>query len=265
MSNALSDEIAKLTNRDDFFCDLSSIRLPYPKVFVEIPITEAVQKIRTKNGNTGEPIKRIGATIYQYNNESTFAYWPVWEHTDGRLGGGAVALVVSPTPEPLITNKIFLNKVSPPVYFGITPCPMLIDIAFKHGVAPEKFAEGLMTAIQKAPSMLNDVLSEALMFLGAWTTLVNCKSGITTTHIDNRVVNASGKPIKKRDGPKYTVLSLSATETVASSGEVSERKDITAHFVRGHFKQRKTGVYWWRHFVRGKGEVTNRDAYLVRA
>jgi len=39
---------------------------------------------------------------------------------------------------------------------------------------------------------------------------------------------------------------------------------MAAHYVRGHFKQRKSGVYWWSPFVRGSGEPRKRAAYAVK-
>jgi hypothetical protein len=39
--------------------------------------------------------------------------------------------------------------------------------------------------------------------------------------------------------------------------------DIQAHPVRGHWKLRSTGLFWWSPFIRGTGSVRSKP-YLVR-
>src|SRR5262245_13639140 len=41
------------------------------------------------------------------------------------------------------------------------------------------------------------------------------------------------------------------------------RAEMRAHLVRGHFKLRRTGVYWWSSFVRGRGTGLIRQHYGV--
>jgi len=35
------------------------------------------------------------------------------------------------------------------------------------------------------------------------------------------------------------------------------------HLVRGHFKTRSTGIFWWSPFVRGHGDAVERRHYEV--
>jgi hypothetical protein len=71
-----------------------------------------------------------------------------------------------------------------------------------------------------------------------------------------------GRRRKIMANTEYTVVSLSAVETV-SQGVTSQRADVEAHLVRGHFKRRNSGVYWWNPFIRGTGEVKQRKAYIM--
>jgi hypothetical protein len=41
--------------------------------------------------------------------------------------------------------------------------------------------------------------------------------------------------------------------------------DLMAHLVRGHFKVRRTGLFWWSPHVRGKGEAPVGQTYIVKA
>ncbi len=99
--------------------------------------------------------------------------------------------------------------------------------------------------------------------LGSWTItlllLLNCKNVL----IDQEVVPKSyGPPRTYRKGsPKplfsyhYLKLPLSRSqERSVSSGDCS-RLEARAHLVRGHFKLRKSGLYWWSPFVRGKSKL----------
>jgi hypothetical protein len=62
-----------------------------------------------------------------------------------------------------------------------------------------------------------------------------------------------------------TMLKLSkARERVGTSNAVDSRI-ARQHLVRGHFKVRKSGIYWWHHFVRGIGDIPPpRKTYVVR-
>lgn len=57
----------------------------------------------------------------------------------------------------------------------------------------------------------------------------------------------------------YTYIRSNMTPS-ASTGTGGTK---AAHLVRGHFKRRKTGVYWWKPHVAGSGELKERKAYIV--
>lgn len=80
-----------------------------------------------------------------------------------------------------------------------------------------------------------------------------------------RPANPTGKYGKRKSRMyhgEYTMLrdSVHNTEGCTTSGTTN----IQAHWVRGHFKRRKTGVYWWKPHIAGTGEVKHRDAYIVK-
>jgi hypothetical protein len=79
----------------------------------------------------------------------------------------------------------------------------------------------------------------------------------------NRARRRSGKP-------EFLTYSTTRLTLSRSQGRIADAHGITreaarAHLVRGHFKIRRTGVYWWSPFLRGvakDGEV-ERQAYEV--
>jgi len=144
------------------------------------------------------------------------------------------------------------------------PAAPLLKQAHEAGMSPDEFAERFQAFKQAEPLVVSETCEEISPLLIAWATLVNCRTGITKTHIKREKPKAAGRRSAIRNGTSYTVVTLNAVENVDSSGVVSTRTDLSAHYVRGHFKQRATGLFWWQPFVRGTGEVKKREAYFVR-
>lgn len=72
----------------------------------------------------------------------------------------------------------------------------------------------------------------------------------------------------KRDKPpllthRVTHLHLSRARLRDAEASGMTRTEMRAHMVRGHFKVRRTGVYWWSAFVRGRHGTIDRDRYQV--
>ena len=80
------------------------------------------------------------------------------------------------------------------------------------------------------------------------------------------VERASGKVHKLLGRPRfsYTVCKIQARLKKFFCSHGREREDLGAHFVRGHFKHRRTGVFWWSPFMRGdlKNGFADRDYAL---
>lgn len=68
---------------------------------------------------------------------------------------------------------------------------------------------------------------------------------------------------KKRGARRYTHVYLNKVEYIKNDAPVM-RTDMQAHMVRGHFKRKKNGIFWWNPFVRGRGKLNKREAYIVK-
>ena len=65
---------------------------------------------------------------------------------------------------------------------------------------------------------------------------------------------------------KTTHLQLSQAQTRAFRAGLLSREEAGQHRVRGHFKIRKTGIYWWHPFFRGDAaKPVQREQYKVKA
>lgn len=62
-------------------------------------------------------------------------------------------------------------------------------------------------------------------------------------------------------------ISLGRRDSRQASTHGVSAEDIRQHLVRGHFKIRKTGVYWWRNHIRGMtaAGMIKHESYRVRA
>jgi hypothetical protein len=129
--------------------------------------------------------------------------------------------------------------------------------------------------ITSEESMADKDREELLRFARecAWTvqvlfTMMNIKNASNfSRHAPSEELNAARTKRGKPPLQSYTYVHLlaGAEDHMASGGESEETKQTrAAHVVRGHFKNRKTGVYWWNAHVAGAGEVKHRDAYIVK-
>ena len=84
--------------------------------------------------------------------------------------------------------------------------------------------------------------------------LLNCRNVAETKTVDvsgvNRARAKRGRPLFAEH--KILTLRLPAARRAASSGNAdADRAAMRGHFVRGHFKERKTGLFYWSDFARG--------------
>lgn len=108
---------------------------------------------------------------------------------------------------------------------------------------------------QLALSCREDWAAEIRFFV-AMLGLLNARNVTEAQTIDNTEYNR--KRAKRGSPPlsSHTVLKIrTAHKSSLGVGRKSdEPSEIRAHFVRGHFKQRSTGLFWWGPHMRGKLE-----------
>jgi hypothetical protein len=122
-------------------------------------------------------------------------------------------------------------------------------------------AERAMSSEQLLRTFLNTIVAESWEmdiegeppFIDTVIAMMNSRNAI-----ENRPVDLSGlnKSRAKRGRPVFldyqtTHLRLSQAQSRAMRAGWMSRSDAGLHNVRGHFKIRKSGVYWWSPFYRG--------------
>lgn len=270
MSPEMGLEVQRLTDGfvnkpQDLEKWLPKVKPPYPNVCVEMPITEEMHKMRAPVKEGASQVCRIGAYIQTIEEDDgiLITFSPYYEFESGYVICSQVLLANLNNQS--LKGFIPIRLIPFDIIWNATFHPTVIEAARKNNLPPETFWERM----GNSPDMLTVLASEAAEELPglffAWLVLLNSKSGVTKTKVPGIVPNPKlGKRERARRGrSSYTVVSLTDTEDVDSAGMVMPKRIVTAHRVRGHFKMKKWGVFWWRPHVRGIGELKEREAYKV--
>jgi hypothetical protein len=245
----------------------AEMRFPYPQMAIEVPLTPEVKALRASGMEGTFPINRIGAYI-QSNHEAGWincsAYWgyenanfvepPVFSFVYGSEDLPALSVGVHAPGNP--------NEVA---VFKVMPSYCMLEACARHGVPPQNVSN--IFRQPETNTAIGESVSELPTLLFACVLLLNCKSGVRHTKIAAQTpptgLKLGAKKRKEMSASSYTLLHLDELEEVSADGTIRRRSDVSAHYVRGHFKQRKSGIYWWNSFIRGSGELRRREAYVV--
>lgn len=260
MSPKAALEIQKLSKkRAGELIEAKELHMPYDSLIVEMPITKEIAAMRNAVEGPGKlSIRRVAARIKRtaVNGQPAFEFWPFWEFDNGTLGGGAMMVNVFLDPHEAAAQCTFSMS---PVSNALTE-----RVHKQTNMTAAQAARFANDMFRMAPKLKQEVLEEVSPLMFIWESVINCKSGISRTPVGPRcgVGAMLGRRRKILASTEYTVVSLSAVETV-SKGITNQRADVEAHLVRGHFKRRSSGVYWWSPFIRGTGELKRRQAYIM--
>lgn len=144
--------------------------------------------------------------------------------------------------------------------FGLSPygVPLLTEVLLTDNCGPEsrKLVANWMVDIQGEGMILQCLLC-----------MLNSRNVVQHETVDLSRLNRARRKRGKSPLLDYTRTTISLSRSMHRIGEARgmSREASRAHLVRGHFKIRRTGVFWWSPFVRGdaaKGEI-RREEYEV--
>lgn len=272
ISPELAYEVFKLNNSfidddNEFKYLLPKARPPYAECCVEIPITKPIaeQMLSHPKPNEDEPIRRIGAYIktLQRDDESFMhVVYMYYEFMTGAVQTSILSYVYNENHEVDGLFQLKFSNLDSTWNAGLNP--MINKGYAKYGKKIEDILEFIGGEDAFKISVMDTVYDIPLLFF-SWLFLLNSKSGITSKSVPTRKVpSAYGKKHKiQRGRSAYTIVALEDIEYINDDNLVCNRELIIAHRVRGHFKQKKHGIYWWRPHVRGKGDLIEREGYKV--
>jgi hypothetical protein len=247
----IANDIAKNTEQNSLL--FNKVMLPYDEVLVEMPLTEEVKKIRAPMlKETQTEIQRIGAYIKTkiVNDKLCFIFSPYWGFVNGKNCHALVEIDVYFENNKTVISSRFINEYK--------------KLANSQNLANIYTSKFLFDGLEL---LTKEAADEIGVLLVAWCILVNSKSGIEKTNIAEIKSNSKlGKrERKRRSRSAYTIVSLQELEKINYETNTVQKLEIAAHRVRGHFKVRKNGIFWWRPFVRGIGELIERQGYKLTA
>lgn len=125
---------------------------------------------------------------------------------------------------------------------------------------PARFGLGLMTELRlEKPDIFRKLLEYGLedwggetRFIVAVLGLLNARNVVRTEKVDKEFENI--KRARKGKRPLFTHTLIKVRPFIVTRSEATTGKghrNLKLSFVRGHFKHRKTGLFWWSMHARG--------------
>jgi len=229
-----------------------------------------------KDGNVHNVVRRAHRVIDNHlekNNHETRAYYNLFrEHLERKW-------LTDWAGDEAKVNAVFTGRTG---WDGLAGIPREIEAVReldRHmvpGISPH--GVGLIAALLQAVKgneLTNLLLKwEAdMQGEGGWMqcllAMLNSRNPVVEhTPVDLTKLNKSRRKSGKAEFLPYvkTQLTMSRSQQRIAKAHGIDREAARQHLVRGHFKIRRTGVYWWAPFLRGdarKGAV-ERQEYEVR-
>ncbi len=142
-----------------------------------------------------------------------------------------------------------------------------------HWISPH--AHGAIALLEQGDPIVGRRLFEGWMgdisgeapFIDAVMIMLNSRNALEReeqdlTRLNRARVKANRTPFLSHSVTRLHLSKARQRDALASG---MSRADMRSHLVRGHFKIRRTGVYWWSPFVRGRGAAAPRAHYRVEA
>ena len=143
------------------------------------------------------------------------------------------------------------------------PCPWItpfFEMLHKRGITPDD------PRVAKIREGWQHDISGEIPFVFALLMLLNTKNAVEHRTTDLTRLNKARAKSSKPPKFDYSVTRLSLSRGQARSGMARglNAEAMRKHLVRGHFKIRHSGVYWWSSFVRGTKSPVDRHHYDLK-
>jgi hypothetical protein len=135
-------------------------------------------------------------------------------------------------------------------------------VASTHN-APGQFGRGLIKKLLNTrPDVAQKLLEYAvedwggeLRFLVATLGLLNARNVVQAQKIDKEPENKRRQKHGKRPLFSHTLLKVRPFIVQHERVEQGGHHNYRLHFVRGHFKHRRSGLFWWSMHARGDAKI----------
>jgi hypothetical protein len=272
---------------------IEMVRAPYPSTWLEW-----VPNDRAGNRENNKPVPiRVGSLLVTDDDCQSGWAMLAWEHRDGSLMINPLGWYFNwrPNGEPALVKYAREKQMRQPEKYAYDKLKYLKehkhlpdrwkkfeidDKEFNAALELEMRAaciplDACMTHLQlfnvvpgssRYESLIDD-LSGELPFIEAFLLLLNSRNRIVEQMRDDftRLNKARGRlkrpPFKEFINTTIRMNRVQGNRAIAAG---MSREAARQHLVRGHFKIRRSGVFWWTPHIRSKGDMIVRREYDVR-
>lgn len=231
---------ADAMSRDEVQRILPFCRTPFPLVWVETAHSFRPSFVAAPLDKNSSLPHRVGLLIKSIRHDgSSFHATLFWNFDEpGQKNTGPLYSVLSAdfdAKDPGVANRSHL-----PSEYAVNLIRRLSGLPRSDLVAKE-----FLTRAQ------SDWAGEMIYWMGILG-LMNCQNAVNVTHIDNSEWNKRRKRLGQKPRVDHHVCSIRLGRAERVEGlPAGEMTATRAHFVRGHFKVRRSGIFWWSPYVRG--------------
>lgn len=277
---------------------MSMCRLPFPKLWVEFVFKDRSDWLEEMSNQgivalyrpDASAPTRLGFYIEQLDKEGfVMMVHPVWSHHYPVISVANKAIIMDASPDFKMDMNKFIKmdqkirqdysiekqKWDNRWVMNETEIASLIELAGRIDHIIPDYMEQLWDYINLDPMLAEYMegctrydLAAEWRFATALLTLLNSKNCVEYSKV--KEFSKLNKIRTKRKQPQllsHQVITLSLSKVQKNRMKlmgIHSKEDMNAHLVRGHFKLRKSGLYWWAGHIRGFVGNFNIRKYKVK-
>lgn len=258
-----ADEL-RTSNPSSFHRGMAACRVPYSVCWFET--AHAYRDGFAVHGDRHEgqrnDVHRVGVLLKAKDN--TLLRWNAylaWNFKDNLVNVSPLAKTVDFTETPE-TGGPFGRELPPAdeyrKIYGEKNLKIVLELESRFAPIISDYHRDALRAHE--PSFVRRLMADAvndwggeLFYWIATLALLNSRNVATTSEVDNDGLNRARRRRGKPPLLSFTTCQIAPRfqRHFATAGETPSEASVRAHFVRGHFKMRKSGAFWWSPHLRG--------------
>lgn len=258
----VTDQLAR-ENVTSFFKILPLANLPFSSCWFEVAFADRPSFV----GGTvsdyfhSEPVSRVGFLV-QSDPENPLKWTGslCWSFRSGICSISTISIVMDRSDNAEKRQHVSVLPDEDLKGMGEDEIAAMVDIESRAKPTPCRYYAEVFNAERHRldiQSMLESALQDwngEIIYWMAAVALINARNVASVEEGPDRTKLSKAR-LKKGRPPLMDFSVCKIAPRIASAYKVSEARGsgIRTHFVRGHFKARKSGIFWWTNHIRGHG------------
>lgn len=256
----VSDQLAR-DNVKSFSKILPLTNLPYQNCWFEVAFADRPSFV---NGTTSEyfhsePVSRVGLLIRtDPENPLRWVASLCWSFKSGACNISAISIVMDRSDDAIKRKNVPLPEDYEEMKLSDQETAAMIDIESRTLHMPCPYYLEIMSMMKDQlprdeiiKMAVQDWKGEIMYWMGV-VALINGRNVSVVEPGPDRSKLSKAR-VKKGKLPlmDFSVCKIAPRIAAAYRGGSGSGSGVRTHFVRGHFKARKTGIFWWTDHMRG--------------